>query len=128
MFPISSNLLFKFEFTPDSTNPGNNIFIDDINVGSTTGISSVQKENVNWSVFPNPANENINIEFFLNEAQSITIDMIDVTGKVVKSYSINRANAGIHKEIINLNSYSRGLYFIKLSGTSITSVKKLVLE
>jgi hypothetical protein len=128
MFPLSSNLLFKFEFTPDSTNPGNNIFIDDINVGSTTDIGVVQRSNVNWTIFPNPAGETIQIEYFLHEAQNISIEILDVTGKIVTSIPPKRVEPGIHKESLTMNNYSRGLYFVKLSGENLSNVKKLILE
>lgn len=57
----ATNLRVMFEFTSDG---GNNIYLDDINIGGTVGIDEF--DNIgNFLIYPNPTNANATISFSL---------------------------------------------------------------
>ena len=73
-------------------------------------------------VFPNPVKTNLNVEI-ANNTKSVTLDLFDVTGKLVlqKRYT---------KEVISIEmkNLTRGIYFLKVSSTEKTGTYKIVKE
>lgn len=71
-------------------------------------------EGIAVHVFPNPASNYITIEMTLDKFQGddVTYAIIDVSGKVVKSNSIN-LNEGFNKTQLNIGELSTGLYLLR---------------
>ena len=95
-----------------------NVFIDSINVSprithqiscTTTGIHEIK--NNSFTIYPNPASEELNILFSSNKNFSLKI--FDVTGNIVYSEQ-NKTASGILKKKINIKNLSNGIYFIEL--------------
>ncbi|HEY1038909.1 MAG TPA: M43 family zinc metalloprotease, partial [Bacteroidia bacterium] len=61
-----SNVLFKFVFTADAGAACNNIYIEDINISNPgVGLNEAFENQLNYSVYPNPNNGNMNVGFEL---------------------------------------------------------------
>jgi hypothetical protein len=88
---------------------------------TATGINIIPAED-NVNVYPNPANEVVNIANS-NPGKS-TVQITDLTGRIVYNQSYQTSG----KIAINVASFSRGLYFIELKTDKRTIVKKLVLQ
>lgn len=75
-----------------------------LNFGSAVGI----EENVmiSTSVYPNPATDKINIQ--LNDFTNVKAELIDITGKVVMTQTLNNNSE------INVGDISRGIYTLRL--------------
>jgi PKD repeat protein len=80
-YATATNVLVKFVFTSYG---GNNIYIDDINLESTTGINELSAESIGFNVYPNPANEKAELTFALVNPAKVRIDVIDVLGRQIK--------------------------------------------
>ncbi|HCA43041.1 MAG TPA: hypothetical protein DEP28_07290 [Bacteroidetes bacterium] len=79
------------------------------------------------NVYPNPFNPETTIEFNLNTAQRIKIEVFDVTGRVVeviRNEDLQRGNYKVKWNAINKNS---GVYFLKITGNEINTTRKLLL-
>ena len=123
-----TNVLFKFEFTPDSTNPGNNIFIDDINIETNTAINSYEKENSYINIAPNPFSNSTKITFLLLQKNNVKINLFDCTGKKVKSILNSDLEKGNHEYIIDTIDLAGGIYFVELKfGESVHS-RKIIIQ
>jgi hypothetical protein len=72
-------------------------------------------------VFPNPTKEYLTI-VFPGSRQEINVNITDLTGKVV--YSKTNINSG---EGISMIHLSPSIYFLELSGTGITTVRKKII-
>jgi len=76
---------------------------------------ALDDSNIDWSVslFPNPVDEYLNVEFKLPEAKDFIIKLIDVTGQVIM---IQKARTILPGEIIelNLSKYSSTLYLLNI--------------
>jgi hypothetical protein len=72
--------------------------------------------NINWSVslFPNPVDEYLNIEFNLPEAKDFVVKLTDITGRVLL---IQKARTIVPGEIIeiNMSKFSPSLYLLNIS-------------
>lgn len=69
---------------------------------------------INYSLFPNPANDEVTVEFD-QELQLQTIEILDQSGRMVKSFQDERAFAmGLVR--VNLTDLSSGVYTFRLIG------------
>jgi len=88
-----------------------------------TGISEEKVPDL--KVYPNPAHEQINIEFTgIDEA--FTISIFDVRGSVLYSKIIDDEILFENKVKINTTDYPHGLYFIIFTGNFLTRSYKVV--
>jgi hypothetical protein len=107
-----------FQFAADSSSsPTGAIAIDDIVLsqsgswGSSVSISSPDSPiSETVSIYPNPARNNVSIEFQVNSYSNLKI--IDVTGRIVFTTSIQLGSDRIELE---LSKFSIGLYSVILS-------------
>jgi PKD repeat protein len=118
---LIDNFRYKFEFTNGG---GNNIYIDDIKIfdPTTVGINEINKTALNYSVYPNPVNNQLNVEFNLLEKTTILGELYDVAGRKVKTLFNNDYSLGTHRLDFNTSDLKAGLYFVKitLEGESFT--------
>lgn len=75
------------------------------------------------SVYPNPAKDKISIEFERPLKQAATIELYNLLGEKVFSLS----NVHNIKTEINVNSYSEGIYIIKIETEGVIFTEKVVL-
>lgn len=126
-YSSANNLLLKFEFSPDSSNPGNNIFLDDINIESTTGIAEGHTSIFPMELYPNPAHEQVNLRITLAKKQEITFEILDVTGRAIQTVNRN-TEAGSSQHTFDLTHLAKGLYFIRASGENFVGLRRVVVE
>lgn len=97
------------------------------NTVSTVGVKEVQGTVSNLSLFPNPVNEVLQIKLSVSQAQSIIIEMLDVSGRVL--YTKTRVVAsGELNENVDVRSYPKGTYLIKINGENVSETKKIVID
>jgi hypothetical protein len=73
-----------------------------------------------FSVYPNPASEVININS--SKMLNATISVTDLTGKVVKTSTINGLTASI-----NTSGLNNGIYYVTITNGNSTSTQKVVI-
>lgn len=81
--------------------------------------SFVESSKIYFDIFPNPANDFINISFTQNFNFNYTINISDNSGRVIKSYTLNS-----NHENIDISELSAGSYFIVLNSENITFVRQ----
>lgn len=119
------SLFLMFKFTSDA---GNNIYLDDINIMGAVGVDELAN-NLNFNVYPNPAEDNTIITFNLLESKQTNITIYDVVGKEVATVVNGNVSAGEHQYSISENTkLSAGVYFIKLTADGESFTKKLIVK
>jgi len=81
---------------------------------NTTGIAESNNTFSEFNLFPNPAKEQVNINYFTNNAQNAEVKLIDITGRVIKSENF-ATNQGENNYTLDLNMVNKGLYFVEFS-------------
>ncbi len=120
-----TSLLVKFKFT---SNAGNNIYLDDINILGGVGIDELAN-NIHFNVYPNPAEDNTIISFNLLETNKADIKIYDVVGREISSVFTGSLGAGEHQYSIAENTkLAAGAYFIKLTVGGENFTKKLIVK
>ncbi|WP_046755773.1 T9SS type A sorting domain-containing protein [Kordia jejudonensis] len=81
-----------------------------------------------FSVFPNPVKNQLNIKVNFNTQKTteLSISLLDFSGKVIKSYTIPTQNSLIFTKIIDLKDVSSGLYFITLKNNEGQYTRKVI--
>ena len=97
----------------------------------TTTIVGVQQNaanSVNSSIlYPNPAYNNATLAIGLKDASSITINVYDVVGQLVKTTKAD-GQLGENNINIDLNNLTTGIYMVNVKVGNTTSTKKLIIQ
>ncbi len=80
---------------------------------------------VNFSIYPNPAKNSVNLEYSVEENEQVNFELIDVLGKVQLKTQLSASN--LHQ--INLDNFAAGMYFYRLiKNSAIKESGKLIIE
>jgi len=122
----TDTLLNNYNFLLDTASSGG-ILIENLN-----GISNpfVESGFQYINVYPNPVSEYMNVNFELTKDNSISIDLINETGTIVKQLlNIPKCKKGTYNYQLKMpSSLSAGNYFIQLKDDRNTLVKKIILK
>ncbi len=86
------------------------------------------KSGVDFSIYPNPATDNMQVNFNLNEAKNVNISIYNTLGALVFSNNKGQLSSGNHAIDINVSSLAKGVYYMKLQAGENNISKKLVIE
>lgn len=120
----------KFEFNGQG---GNNFFLDDINLylgsPSNTVVLGIAEEGEisELSIYPNPADEIMNLRFTLNSNQVTAIQIHDISGKIAQKYMINAAG-GTNDVLIETKDLESGVYFITVNAGEIKKTLQFIVQ
>lgn len=97
-------------------------------VRSTVSVNELDNRTFKFNhLYPNPANNEVNVSFRLKEAADVTIRVRDLAGRLVAESVEGLLNEGGHKATIALNSLNAGMYFVELSANGAVASQKLVV-
>lgn len=96
-----------------------------MNFQDATGIKE-QNNSFGMFVYPNPTVAQANVAFNMNNESTVTITVSDLSGKVVYTNNLGSMNAGNHKQIINTESFTSGVYYVTVSTNDSKVTKKLI--
>lgn len=111
-------IMIKFEF---ENGGGNNFYIDEPKVTATIG-SPEEIALTHVKIYPNPANDQVNVELNTNQIANITL--MDISGRRV----LNQSTNGNRLVSIETGSLSSGLYVLQIEINGRTSNHKIVIE
>lgn len=94
--------------------------------------TSVQEQNemASFSVYPNPAKENINVQYFSLTNEAIAFSIIDLSGKLIyqtELFSVKSGNNTFHLSLPS-DDISSGIYFLKSTQGKITKVTRVNVQ
>ncbi|MCL2597320.1 MAG: M4 family metallopeptidase [Paludibacter sp.] len=75
-----------------------------------TSVENIEQHNI--SIFPNPANDVLNIQFN-NNIQNVTIDIYDMIGKLIRTYPLQNIQSS-STQTLNIESIPAGIYNIRI--------------
>ena len=80
-----------------------------------------------FSISPNPTNGVAAVSLNLKDAQELTINVVDITGRTVSTRTKN-FNVGSSREMFDLYNLDAGIYHVVLQGESGRTALKVVLQ
>ncbi len=104
---------------------GNPMFIDNVIISQFVGQNEIGPDDSDLIVFPNPANENFKVTLpeghYYNE-----LNLVNHLGQVVYSKDLDVNDRNI--DITPGSNWSKGVYFIKLTGNGESASRKVILN
>jgi hypothetical protein len=83
-----------------------------------TALSTESLQDINIRLYPNPNNGKLYIDL-PNETFPATIEIINTQGQVINKFIVTQSNTHI-----DLESYSKGIYFVKLNNHAVYRIVK----
>lgn len=84
--------------------------------------------NSDFRIYPNPAANEVNIRFSLEDNSEIEIEVVDLSGKVVHTLNKNYTSSGEQTEVLDISGLASGSYLLRTSINGNTSYNKLVVQ
>ena len=81
----------------------------------------------NYSIFPNPAQNELNIDFTLVSNKTVEVKLYDITGKLVFTHTMNGVE-GFNKNVIDISSLNKGIYMLECNDGDKIQTSKLLIE
>jgi len=78
-------------------------------------------------VFPNPASHEATLNFALRNNRQVTIEVYDMSGKMVASLNEGLMKAGIYNKTIDVNQLSNGVYMVSINAGTSKAISKLTV-
>jgi len=100
---------------------------DGILVTGTTGIQE-DSDPFHLSAYPNPSTDELTISYTLSTSSAITLNLIDVTGRIIELHSNNQESPGTHQFILHGGLYARGMYELEINKGGKNYFLKLILQ
>lgn len=120
------NVRFKFEFTSGG---GNNLFIEDINITGPIGIEEATNTDLQMNVYPNPVQNEINIDFVVDQSYSATFRLINIAGQQIATLGVRELVAGENHVVYTVpTGTSKGLYFLQMEAGNKVFTHKIIID
>jgi hypothetical protein len=80
------------------------------------------------NVYPNPVANNATINYNSTDKNEVAIDIIDASGKTVKSFVLSNIQDGENNFTLNTSGLSSGIYLLRATGTQKVYTMKFVKQ
>ncbi len=121
---FDENFQFRFVFTSGGNN---RLFIDDVNVDVTADVSNLETK-LGSVVYPNPANEVVNVEFFNSQPETVSAQLLGSDGKTLLQTPNKKFSTGNNSIRFEVKDLAPGVYFIRLISTQTTETKSFIIH
>ncbi|MBK7762603.1 MAG: T9SS type A sorting domain-containing protein [Bacteroidetes bacterium] len=88
-------------------------------------VNNVVKD-ASLTIYPNPSNDYLNLDFTLTKVSDVTINLTDMSGKSVYNNNLSQLN-GNQGLVINTSALSNGIYTLSLKTAEGTITRKAVI-
>jgi len=120
-----------FENAPSLSNDYYIYAIFSVDAPLGVGVKGITMKNLTYlGNFPNPASDNTTIKLSLKKGTDVTVDIVDMTGRKIRTVNEKNLSAGEHNISMNVSDLSAGsyIYFIHTAegdgmGAQMTIVK-----
>lgn len=103
-------------------------FNNAIMAGLTTSIFENSKADFKLNLFPNPSTTSkTTINYTLAEGSDVTVEIYNTIGAKVKSIALEKQAAGKHESILDFETLTNGIYFMKLNAGESSQVLKFTV-
>lgn len=91
------------------------------------GIAENAAEVAELNVFPNPADNNLNLIFVNENASDVKVEVFNTIGQIVQT-EIYTGSKGVSAQNVDVTKLEAGVYFVKVNVGNKSSVKKLTIQ
>lgn len=88
-------------------------------------VSTSQKFQEKFSLYPNPTDDKINLNFNQNLPETITIHLYNALGHLVVEKTVDKGNT---TAVLELTAFSKGVYYLVINSETIYFTEKVILR
>jgi hypothetical protein len=129
--PVSGNTTIYLAGNAVNLNGGTS---GDLPINTSLALTASPSTNLNstgitqnkFNVYPNPTNGYTSISYSLTNPKTVSIQLININGSLVKEFLNENQIGGNYSNILNLEGLEKGLYFLTLSGNNERIAQKLI--
>ncbi|QNR22860.1 Omp28-related outer membrane protein [Croceimicrobium hydrocarbonivorans] len=122
----SAELMVQFIGT---SNYGNNLFVDNIQFYNNTYVGLNENNLVEaFQLYPNPAQDQFNIDLNLSSDAKVEIKVLDITGRELLQVANSQLSSGETKLNVSVEALPAGTYFIELNVDGTKYTEKLMVN
>ena len=89
-------------------------------------VEDVAYNSDNIAVYPNPANDQLNVQLIFAESNAVNIELLDLSGKMVASPNKNQAISP-NQFTLDVTDLSNGIYILKVTNGTKVSTSKVTI-
>lgn len=91
--------------------------------------NEVIAKNTGLSIYPNPTNGNVTVNFFAADNEDVTVNVLDLNGRLIRSESVKNLTSGYTDYNFNTSDMNNGVYIVNISSSlGIKRVSKLIVS
>lgn len=91
-------------------------------------VSVVNNETISYSIFPNPTSDVLNVQYTLANEGTVTMNVVDLTGRVVRNIVKENQGAFQATEQINIAGLNAGIYLLNVTANGNTTTQKFIVK
>jgi photosystem II stability/assembly factor-like uncharacterized protein len=115
------DIIFSFQ---NRGHYGNVIYVDNINISPVVRVDELE-EVLQWSVYPNPAHDVVNVSVRSLQSGDGSIRIFDGTGKLLDAMAVYHSGGRLEKQF-DFSHYTSGIYWMQLTDSSGRSESKKI--
>lgn len=100
--------------------------IDNIEISNLTAVNKMHFNKSEISIYPNPAQNQLNIKTINNNSRIREITLSDLSGKMLIHKTVSLDNAFEYQ--LDVNTLNAGLYLLRITSESKTETVKVFIE
>lgn len=93
-----------------------------------TGVGETNATVSHLATFPNPATENVQINYTLTKNSDVTVQVVNTLGQTVRENSLGEVTAGAQTTTLSVADLEPGVYFVRLSTAEGIVSRAVVIE
>ena len=78
------------------------------------------------NIFPNPFDNDLNLEVYLLEDEIINVELLTITGQLIQNQSFDNTRSGLNLFMLNTTNLSQGMYLLKMNSKDEILIQKMV--
>lgn len=113
----------RVNFVSDNWDQGEGFVMDYYALAGVEDYNGIE----DMTVYPNPASDRLTVEFSLPQAERVTVQLVDLTGKVLRQ-STEEGIDGVNQVRLDLDGVAKGLYLLEVNTPNGKSVRKVTVQ
>lgn len=93
-----------------------------------TGLESPLSDQNSLTIYPNPANDNVTINFKLNQPSEISLAIVDITGRLVLTRQLGAKKPGTHSVNLNISDLTQSSYLLQVKTKDGNKQGRLIIS
>jgi len=95
---------------------------------ASTGVETITSSDIRASIYPNPFSESVSVDFNLEDATFLRLELVDATGKLIRLLLEDRVKAGKNQISFSESHLPAGSYFLLGKSQGKTLFSKRVVK